>query len=80
MGGGFERQAQVACSPQPGASALQSALTYPSRRVRLESALALAASRPGSGFNGDDLVVQTLASAVRTDAASGSCGTVHVSA
>jgi hypothetical protein len=53
----------------PSSGALQSALTYPSRRVRLESALALAASRPGSGFNGDDLVVQTLASAVRTDAA-----------
>ena len=53
----------------PSSGALQSALAYPSRRVRLEAALALAASRPRTGFAGDDLVVQTLASAVRTDAA-----------
>jgi len=53
----------------PSSGALRKALAYPNRRVRLEAALALAASRPRSGFEGADLVVQTLASAVRTDAA-----------
>lgn len=53
----------------PSSGALQSALSYPSRRVRLEAALALAGSRPKAGFTGDDQVVQTLAAAVRTDAA-----------
>lgn len=54
--------------PGSSSAALSSALVYPSRRVRLEAALALAASRPRSGFPGDELVVQTLGSAVRTDA------------
>ena len=53
----------------PASGSLAAALTYPSRRVRLEASLALAAARPRTGFTGDDLVVPTLASAVRTDAA-----------
>lgn len=43
-------------------------LGYPSRRVRIEAALAIAAAMPSTAFPGDYAVVPTLASAVRTDA------------
>jgi len=47
-----------------GRNPLLEALTYPSRRVQYEAALALAASNPGEAFPGAERVVPTLASAV----------------
>lgn len=46
-------------------SPLLEALDYPNRRVQYEAALALAASRPTSSFEGADRVVPLLASAIR---------------
>lgn len=48
-----------------GQSPLVDALTYPSRRVQYDAALAIASSQPRSSFNGADRVVPTLASAIR---------------
>jgi len=48
-----------------GQSPLIAAMTYPSRRVQYDAALAIAASHPRSGFQGDQRVVPTLAGAIR---------------
>ncbi|RNC81134.1 MAG: HEAT repeat domain-containing protein [Phycisphaera sp.] len=48
-----------------GQSPLVSALTYPSRRVQYDAALAIAASQPRSNFAGSERVVPALASAIR---------------
>lgn len=50
---------------QSGQSPLIAALNYPNRRVQYDSALAIAASQPRSGFAGSERVVPTLSSAIR---------------
>lgn len=46
-------------------SPLAAGLTYPSRRVQIESALAIAAAQPSTAFVGSERVVPVLAGAVR---------------
>jgi hypothetical protein len=48
-----------------GQSPLIDAMTYPSRRVQYDAALAIAASHPRSSFQGSQRVVPTLASSIR---------------
>ncbi|MDX9910756.1 MAG: HEAT repeat domain-containing protein [Phycisphaerales bacterium] len=52
-------------SKSEGRAPLLESLEYPNRRVQFEAALALAASRPDSSFDGSERVVPLLASAIK---------------